>query len=210
MKNMTIEAFAAQTASNDPVPGGGSISALAGALAAALAEMVAGLTIGKKKYAEVEEEMKSVIPGMQSVREQLLLDIKRDSESFNLYMQALSLPKDTDEEKAARTAAMQNGLKEAVKVPLSVAKASASILPVAGIMVSKGNQSAVTDGLVSAMMARTAVLGALFNVKINLQSIKDEEFVNEISKEVKELEGLAVKLEKEILNQSEVGKGVLS
>lgn len=210
MKNMTIEAFAAQTASNDPVPGGGSISALAGALAAALAEMVAGLTIGKKKYAEVEEEMKSVIPGMQSVREQLLLDIKRDSESFNLYMQALSLPKDTDEEKAARTAAMQNGLKEAVKVPLSVAKASASILPVAGIMVSKGNQSAVTDGLVAAMMARTAVLGALFNVKINLQSIKDEEFVNEISKEVKELEGLAVKLEKEILNQSEVGKGVLS
>lgn len=210
MKNMTIEAFAAQTASNDPVPGGGSISALAGSLAAALAEMVAGLTIGKKKYAEVEEEMKAVIPGMQSTREQLLLDIKRDSESFNLYMQALGLPKDTDEEKAARTAAMQNGLKEAVKVPLSVAKASVTILPVAELMVTKGNQSAVTDGLVAAMMARTAVLGALFNVKINLQSIKDEEFVNEIAKEVKELETQAVELEKKILGQSEVGSGVLN
>lgn len=210
MKNMTIEAFAAQTASNDPVPGGGSISALAGSLAAALAEMVAGLTIGKKKYAEVEEEMKAVIPGMQSTREQLLLDIKRDSESFNLYMQALGLPKDTDEEKAARTAAMQNGLKEAVKVPLSVAKASVTILPVAELMVTKGNQSAVTDGLVAAMMARTAVLGALFNVKINLQSIKDEEFVNEIAKEVKELEIQAVELERKILNQSEVGKDVLN
>lgn len=209
MKNMTIEAFAAQTASNDPVPGGGSISALAGSLAAALAEMVAGLTIGKKKYVEVEEEMKAVIPGMQSTREQLLLDIKRDSESFNLYMQALGLPKDTDEEKAARTAAMQNGLKEAVKVPLSVAKASVTILPVAELMVTKGNQSAVTDGLVAAMMARTAVLGALFNVKINLQSIKDEEFVNKIAKEVRELETQAVELEKKILNQSEVGKGVL-
>lgn len=210
MKNMTIEAFAAQTASSDPVPGGGSISALAGSLAAALAEMVAGLTIGKKKYAEVEEEMKAVIPGMQSTREQLLLDIKRDSESFNLYMQALGLPKDTDEEKAARTAAMQNGLKEAVKVPLSVAKASVTILPVAELMVTKGNQSAVTDGLVAAMMARTAVLGALFNVKINLQSIKDEEFVNEIAKEVKELETQAVELERKIVNQSEVGSGVLN
>lgn len=210
MKNMTIEAFAAQTASNDPVPGGGSISALAGSLAAALAEMVAGLTIGKKKYAEVEEEMKAVIPGMQSTRELLLLDIKRDSESFNLYMQALGLPKDTDEEKAVRTAAMQNGLKEAVKVPLSVAKASVTILPVAELMVTKGNQSAVTDGLVAAMMARTAVLGALFNVKINLQSIKDEEFVNEIAKEVKELETQAVELEKKILGQSEVGSGVLN
>lgn len=210
MKNMTIEAFAAQTASSDPVPGGGSISALAGSLAAALAEMVAGLTIGKKKYAEVEEEMKAVIPGMQSAREQLLLDIKRDSESFNLYMQALSLPKDTDEEKAARTAAMQNGLKEAVKVPLSVAKVSVTILPVAELMVTKGNQSAVTDGLVAAMMARTAVLGALFNVKINLQSIKDEAFVNEIAKEVRELEIQAVEMEKKILAQSEVGKGVLS
>ena len=210
MKDMTIEAFAAQTASNDPVPGGGSISALAGSLAAALTEMVAGLTIGKKKYVEVEEEMKAVIPGMQSAREQLLLDIKRDSESFNLYMQALSLPKDTDEEKAARTAAMQNGLKEAVKVPLSVAKASVAILPAAELMVTKGNRSAVTDGLVAAMMARTAVLGALFNVKINLQSIKDEAFVSEIAKEVRELEIQAVEMEKKILNQSEVGSGVLS
>lgn len=210
MKEMTIEAFAAQTASNDPVPGGGSISALAGSLAAALTEMVAGLTIGKKKYAEVEEEMKAVIPGMQSAREQLLVDIKRDSESFNLYMQALSLPKDTDEEKAARTAAMQNGLKEAVKVPLSVAKASVAILPAAELMVTKGNRSAVTDGLVAAMMARTAVLGALFNVKINLQSIKDEAFVSKIAKEVRELEIQAVEMEKKILNQSEVGSGVLS
>lgn len=210
MKNMTIEAFAAQTASNEPVPGGGSISALAGALAAALSEMVAGLTIGKKKYAEVEEEMKAAIPGMKATREQLLVDIRRDSESFDLFMQALTLPKDTEEEKAARTAAMQNGLKEAVKVPLSVAKASCEILPVAELMVTKGNQTAVTDGLVATMMARTATLGALFNVKINLESIQDEEFVKEVSKEVAVLEQKAVEYEKKILNQSEVGKGVLN
>lgn len=209
MKNMTIEAFAQQTASNDPVPGGGSISAMAGALAAALAEMVAGLTIGRKKYAEVEEEMKAVVPGMRKTQEQLLLDIRRDSESFDLYMQALTLPKESDEEKAARTAAMQNGLKEAVKVPLSVAKASYEILPVAELMVTKGNETAVTDGLVATMMARTAVLGALFNVKINLDSIKDEAFVVEVMKEVKVLEKEAVAFEKRILEQSFVSQGAL-
>lgn len=209
MKNMTIEAFAQLTASNEPVPGGGSISALAGALAAALAEMVAGLTIGKKKYAEVEEEMKAVVAPMRKLQEQLLLDIQRDSESFDLYMQALTLPKDTDEEKAARTAAMQEGLKAAVKVPLSVANAAYEILPVAELMVNKGNQTAVTDALVATMMARTAALGALFNVKINLQSIKDEAFVAETTKEVEVLERKTVDFEKKILAATEVAAGVL-
>lgn len=209
MKNMTIEAFAQLTASNEPVPGGGSISALAGALAAALAEMVAGLTIGKKKYAEVEDEMKAVVAPMRKLREQLLLDIQRDSESFDLYMQALTLPKETEEEKAARTAAMQEGLKAAVKVPLSVANAAYEILPVAELMVNKGNQTAVTDALVATMLARTAALGALFNVKINLQSIKDEAFVAETSKEVEVLERKTVDFEKKILAATEVAAGVL-
>lgn len=209
MKNMTIEAFAQLTASNEPVPGGGSISALAGALAAALAEMVAGLTIGKKKYAEVEDEMKAVVAPMRKLQEQLLLDIQRDSESFDLYMQALTLPKETEEEKAARTAAMQEGLKAAVKVPLSVANAAYEILPVAELMVNKGNQTAVTDALVATMLARTATLGALFNVKINLQSIKDEAFVAETSKEVEALERKTVDFEKKILAATEVAAGVL-
>lgn len=209
MKNMTIEAFAQLTASNEPVPGGGSISALAGALAAALAEMVAGLTIGKKKYAEVEDEMKAVVAPMRKLQEQLLLDIQRDSESFDLYMQALTLPKETEEEKAARTAAMQEGLKAAVKVPLSVANAAYEILPVAELMVNKGNQTAVTDALVATMLARTAALGALFNVKINLQSIKDEAFVAETSKKVEALERKTVDFEKKILAATEVAAGVL-
>ncbi|MEG1931993.1 MAG: cyclodeaminase/cyclohydrolase family protein [Pygmaiobacter sp.] len=209
MKNMTLEAFAQMTASNEPVPGGGSISALAGALAAALAEMVAGLTIGKKKYLEVEDEMKAVVAPMRRIQEQLLLDIKRDSESFDLYMQALTLPKDTEEEKAARTAAMQAGLKAAVAVPLSVAKASFEILPVAELMTQKGNKTAVTDALVATMMARTAVLGALFNVKINLQSIKDEAFVAETAKEVTALQAKTVEYEKKIVNGTEVGEGLL-
>lgn len=210
MKNMTIEAFALQTASNDPVPGGGSISALAGALAAALAEMVGGLTVGKEKYAGVQKEMEADMPQMHKIMEQLLVDIKRDSESFDLYMQALSLPKNTDAEKAARTQAMQNGLKEAVKVPLSVAKLSAKILPIADAMVTKGNATAVTDALVSTMMARTAVLGALFNVRINLESIKDEAFVTSIAKEADELEKQVIAYEAQILKQSSVSESAVA
>ncbi|HIZ66491.1 MAG TPA: cyclodeaminase/cyclohydrolase family protein [Candidatus Blautia pullicola] len=209
MKNMTIEQFAMQTASNEPVPGGGSISALAGALAAALTEMVAGLTIGKKKYAEAEEEMKAAVEPMHNICQQLLVDIERDSQSFDLYMQALGLPKETEEEKAARTEAMQNGLKAAVAVPLSVAKASYEVLPYAELMVAKGNKTAVTDALVATMMARTAVLGALFNVKINLLSIKDQEFVQATSKEVEALEKKAIEHEQKILAMAEVSQSVV-
>lgn len=209
MKNMTIQEFAMQTASNEPVPGGGSISALAGSLAAALTEMVAGLTIGKKKYADVEEEMKEAVEPMKAVCAQLLDDIKRDSESFDQYMQALTLPKDTEEEKAARTEAMQNGLKAAVEVPLSVAKAACGILPYAETMVVKGNKTAVTDALVATMMARTAVLGAGFNVKINLESIKDQEYVDKIGKEVAELEKQAIEQEKKILAQAQVSRSAV-
>ena len=209
MKNMTIQEFAMQTASNEPVPGGGSISALAGSLAAALTEMVAGLTIGKKKYADVEEEMKSAVEPMKAVCAQLLDDIKRDSESFDQYMQALTLPKETEEEKAARTEAMQNGLKAAVEVPLSVAKAACGILPYAETMVVKGNRTAVTDALVATMMARTAVLGAGFNVKINLESIKDQEYVDRIGKEVAELEKQAIEQEKKILAQAQVSRSAV-
>ena len=206
MKNMTIQHFAMQTASHEPVPGGGSISALAGSLAAALTEMVAGLTIGKKKYAEAEEEMKAAIEVMRPVRDQLLDDIKRDSESFDQYMQALALPKETEEEKAARTEAMQNGLKAAVAVPLSVAKTACQILPYAETMATKGNKTAVTDALVAAMMARTAVLGAGFNVKINLESIKDQEYVDRIGKEVEDLEKQAIEQEKKILAKARVSQ----
>ena len=209
MKNMTIEQFAMQTASNEPVPGGGSISALAGALAAALTEMVAGLTIGKKKYAEAEEEMKAAVEPMHNICQQLLVDIERDSQSFDLYMQALGLPKETEEEKAARTEAMQNGLKAAVAVPLSVAKASYEVFPYAELMVAKGNKTAVTDALVATMMARTAVLGALFNVKINLLSIKDQEFVQATSKEVEALEKKAIEHEQKILAMAEVSQSVV-
>ena len=177
---------------------------MAGALAAALAEMVANLTVGKAKYADAEEEMKEIAAKGAEIRKTLVDDIERDSESFTLYMKALGMPKDTEEQKAVRREAMQNGLKEAARVPLSVARTAAEIFPLAEAVIARGNTNAVTDGLVAAMMARTAVIGALFNVKINLGSIKDEEFRAETEKEVSRLEAEAVECEKRILKSSEL------
>ena len=202
LKDLSIEEFAALAASDAPAPGGGSVSAVAGALAAA--EMVANLTVGKAKYADAEEEMKEIAAKGAEIRKTLVGDIERDSESFTLYMKALGMPKDTEEQKAVRREAMQNGLKEAARVPLSVARTAAEIFPLAEAVIARGNTNAVTDGLVAAMMARTAVIGALFNVKINLGSIKDEEFRAEMEKEVSRLEAEAVEYEKRILKSSEL------
>lgn len=202
MKNMTLVEFAAKTASNEPVPGGGSIAAVSGSLAAALSEMVANLTIGKKKYAEVEEEMKVVSKKASALREKLLDDIQRDSESFAKVMEAMKLPKDTDEQKSVRQNAMQEGLKIAATIPFEIASDAYEVMPLADEVITKGNQNAVTDGLVAAMLARTAVLSALLNTKINLSSIKDEKFVEQMSTKVKELEEKTVEFEKNILEKS--------
>ena len=199
LKDLTVEQFIDVTASDAPAPGGGSVSALAGSLGAALAEMVANLTVGKAKYAEVEDEMKELSAKGAEIRSELIAGIQKDTESFTLYMNALGMPKETDEEKAARREAMQNGLKEAAKVPLEVAETAAKIFPIAEAVVKRGNTNAVTDGLVASMMARTAVIGALFNVKINLGSIKDEAFVADMAAKVKALEELAITSEQAIL-----------
>ncbi|MBQ6834572.1 MAG: cyclodeaminase/cyclohydrolase family protein [Lachnospiraceae bacterium] len=204
LKNLSVEEFAAVTASDAPAPGGGSVSALAGALGAALAEMVANLTVGKAKYAEVEDEMKELSAKGAEIRSELIAGIQKDTESFTMYMNALGMPKDTDEQKAVRREAMQNGLKEAAKVPLEVAETAAKIFPIAEAVVKRGNTNAVTDGLVASMMARTAVIGALFNVKINLGSIKDEAFVADMAAKVKALEELAITSEQAILKACEL------
>ena len=202
LKNLSVEEFAAVTGSDAPAPGGGSVAALAGGLGAALAEMVANLTIGKAKYADVEEEMKGLAAEGAALRKELIDSIHKDTESFTAYMNALGMPKNTGEEKAARKEAMQNGLKEAAEVPLAVAETALKIFHVAGAVVERGNANAVTDGLVASMMARTAVLSALLNVKINLGSIKDEEFVARMAAKVAELEKAAMDGEKAVMELS--------
>ncbi|KXG75626.1 cyclodeaminase/cyclohydrolase family protein [Thermotalea metallivorans] len=201
LANMTIKAFLEETASSSPVPGGGSVAALSGGLAAALTEMVANLTIGKKGYEGLGDEMKAIAAHGAKYREKFVEDIDRDSDAFNEVMAAFKLPKATEEEVEARKAAIQEATKKAALVPLEVAKDAFRMMEAIGTVVEKGNKNAVTDGAVAAMMARTAVLSALYNVKINLGSIKDQDFVREVTKEVEALETKVEDLEKEILSK---------
>ena len=195
LTELTIKDFLAKTAGNDPVPGGGSVSALNGALASALAEMVAGLTIGRKKYAEYEEEMKGLATHFEQVRQQLIEDVDRDSDAYNRVFAAFKLPKETDEEKAARSAAIQKETKYAAEVPMDVARKVCAVLPLLEQLVHKGNHACVAT-----MCARTAILGALMNVRINLSSIQDEEYVRHMEAEAKELEQKAIETEQQVLN----------
>ena len=199
LTDLTVKGFLDTTAGKDPVPGGGSISALCGSIAAALTEMVAGLTIGKKKYAEVEEQMKQLAERVQQIRQQLILDVDRDSEAYNVVFAAFQMPKDTDEQKAARSAQIQEATKIAANVPMEVARRVYSLLSDIEEVVSNGNQNAVTDGCVAMMSARNAIIGALFNVRINLTSIKDEQYVADMTAEADRLEREVIEREAKVI-----------
>ena len=199
LTDLTVKGFLAETAGQEPVPGGGSISALNGSIAAALAEMVANLTIGKKKYVEVEAEMQTIATEAAAIQKELVLDIDRDSDAYNKVFAAFKLPKETEEEKAVRSAQIQEMTKYAASVPMEVARRVHSLLPLIEAVVAKGNQNAITDGCVAMMCARTAIIGALLNVRINLTSIKDEDFVKTHTEEANAIEANAIRREAEIL-----------
>ena len=166
-KNITIEEFINVTAGKDPVPGGGSVSALAGTLAAALGKMVTGLTIGRKKYADVQPDMEALAPEFDNAISMLLQAIADDAAAYDTVFNAYKLPKETDEEKAVRKAAIQEALTHAARVPLSVAERCVSIMPYIKEVAEKGNQNAITDSCVAMMCARTGALGAILNCRIN-------------------------------------------
>ncbi|MBQ2446460.1 MAG: cyclodeaminase/cyclohydrolase family protein [Oscillospiraceae bacterium] len=193
--NLTVKDFAALTASDAPAPGGGSISALCGALSAALVEMVANLTVNKEKYQDYQEEMSEIITNISSDRQALLVAVDDDTKAFDKYMAALKLPKGSEERKAA----MQEGLKEAALVPLSVAKRVCTLFPSIEKVLTHGNSNAVTDAMVATMLARTCALGAIYNVRINLSSIHDEAFVKELEGECDTLQNKAVSEEARLL-----------
>jgi len=198
--DLSLKDFLTRTASGSPVPGGGSIAALSAALAAALSEMVAHLTIGKKGYEALEEEMQDIAKDAFQYRERLIRAIDRDSDAYNDVLIAFQLPKGTDQEQTQRKRAIQEALKEAARVPLDVAREAFKVIELAGKALKQGNKNAVTDAAVAVMMARTAVLSALYNVKINLASIKDASFIKDVGKEVTHMESEIVKREKDLLS----------
>lgn len=200
LANLTITELLEKTASSSPVPGGGSIAALSAAAAASLAEMVANLTIGKQGFEEVQDEMKEIAGDACKCRNKLIQDIDRDSAAFDEVMKAFKLPEIDDEQKRNRERAVQERLKEAATVPLGVAKDALKIMDLARKVVAMGNKNAATDGAVAAMMARTAVLSALYNVKINLVSIHDDAFVSDLAAQAERMEKEAGIKEKELLS----------
>jgi len=197
--DLTIREFMEKTASSAPVPGGGSVAALVAALASSLSQMVAGLTIGRKGFEDCQEEMKTITASASKLRQRCIANIDRDSDAYNQVLAAFKLPRDSEEDKQARAEAIQSALKQATRVPLETATLAFEIIELAARTVEKGNPNAVTDGAVGAMLARSAVLAGLYNVNINLSSIKDSEFVIDISKQVEQLEEKVEKKEKEIL-----------
>lgn len=180
--------FVAATASKEPTPGGGAIAALTAATGAALAEMVANLTFGKKGYEAVQTEMEALQVKAEAIRERMLELSQADADVFNIFMNALGLPKNTDEEKAARTAAIQQAYKDAAMVPFEIGELANQIFDLAELASRKGNQNLITDGIIAAINARAAVKSAFLNVRINLSGIKDESFVAELTSKMYAIE----------------------
>ena len=180
--------FVAATASKEPTPGGGAIAALTGATGAALAEMVASLTFGKKGYEEVQSEMEELQTKAEAIRNRMLELSQADADVFNIFMNALGLPKNTDEEKIARTAAIQQAYKDAAMVPFEIGELAYQIFELAELASSKGNQNLITDGIIAAINARAAVKAAFLNVRINLSGIKDEAFVANVTAKMNAIE----------------------
>ncbi|XMB85507.1 cyclodeaminase/cyclohydrolase family protein [Mycoplasmatota bacterium WC44] len=203
-KNYTLEDFLDKTASNDPTPGGGSIAATCGAIAYSLTEMVANLSLNKEKYAEFQVQFEELVEKTNTLRNELLLDIDRDASSFDEVMKAFKLPKATDEEKKARSAKIQEGYKYAASVPMGIAEKIYNSLELIEFVVNNGNKNALTDGLVALMSARTAILGALLNVRINLGSIKDTSFVEDYTEKANTLEAKAIEFEQRVLQNNKL------
>ncbi len=187
IKNKSLQEFLDELASNAPTPGGGSGAAVMGAIGAALISMVCNITIGKKGYEEVEDDMKDVLKQAEVLRDSLTDMIRADVEVFDRLMAAYGLPKETGEEKAARSEEIQASLKEATDVPLNCARACAEAIDLCRAAAEKGNLNVVSDAGVAVVAADAAMKSAALNVYINVGSIKDKAFAEERSTELEKI-----------------------
>ncbi len=197
--NLTCKGFAEETASESPAPGGGSISAYMGSLAAALGTMVANLSSHKPGWDAKWNYFSEWAEKGQEIMSRLFWLVDEDTESFNRIMAVFSMPKSTDEEKAARSKAMQEATLYATQIPLETMRASMATFPIIKAMASEGNPNSVSDAGVGALAARSAVLGACLNVKINAAGLKDRAVADELVNEANRLADEACRLEAEIL-----------
>jgi formiminotetrahydrofolate cyclodeaminase/predicted GIY-YIG superfamily endonuclease len=182
--DLTVLAFLDELASASPTPGGGSASALAAAMGAAMVSMACNLTIGREKFKDVEAELQDVLAQAERLRQELTAAVDEDTAAYSAVSAAYKLPKTTDEEKAARTAAIQAALRGATDVPLKVARAAATLLPLTEIAQRKANPNVASDARVAEMLARAGRDGAIANVEINLGSLHDSDYALRIRAEL--------------------------
>lgn len=184
----TVNEFLDELASNSPAPGGGSVAALAAAMGAALTSMVCNLTIGKKKYADVEPTMKAVLLRSEQLRHTLSHLVDKDTETFKKVVDAYGLPKETDEQKRQRITAIHAATKEAALVPLEVMRLCIEGMGLSNTVAEKGNANSVSDAGVSAIMLYGGLESAALNVQINLGSLEDRSFIEKTAAEVQSLQ----------------------
>lgn len=184
---MTMEEFLNELASDSPAPGGGSVSALAGGLGAALVAMVARLTAGRKDPADLEEKIEENLQVTLRLRQNLQEDVDRDTAAYNEVVEAYRMPKKTAAEKEVRSRAIQEALKGATQLPLQVAQRSLEVLRLSLWALEKGNPNTWSDAAVAALMAQSGIEGALANVAINLDGIKDNTFKEKMKAQAGEI-----------------------
>jgi len=188
LAKLTVEDFVFELASASPTPGGGSASALAGAMAAAMVEMTCNLTVGREKFRDVEDRLKVVLARAGELRAQLLAAVDEDTAAYDEVSQAYKMPKETDAEKGARSEAIQKALMTATQLPLRVAKAAMETAQLAQIALEEGNPNVASDARVARLLADAARAGAVANVEINLSSLKDFDYVTNIEEELRDLQ----------------------
>ncbi len=179
LTDKSILTFLDALASASPAPGGGSVAALSGALGAALVSMVCNLTLGKKKYDDVQEDISALLEQSEQLRGRLTKLLQADVQAYTQVSQAIQMPRDTDQQKAARADAMEAALKAATDVPLQIAEACVDVMDLCPPAAEKGNVNAVSDAGVAVLMAEAGLRSAALNVLINLGWIKDQAFVRE-------------------------------
>ncbi len=184
---MPIDRFLDLLASPSPTPGGGGIAALAGALSAGLLSMVCNLTVGREKYAGVQEEVKKLLAESEELRGQLLQLVDADAQAFNQIMEGYRLPKGTEEEKQTRSARIQEATLEASRVPLEIARKCARLVELADPAARMTNVQAIGDVAMAAYLAEGALRGAVINIDINLRSVKDQEAVRQLNEQAQAL-----------------------
>ena len=199
----TCEKFLEELASKQPTPGGGAASALCGATAAALTAMLGNLTAGKAGSEANDKMALEIIIAADRLRLELAQLADDDAAVFNKFMEAYKMPKATDTEKAMRTAAIGQAAIAAAEVPMQIANKSLEVLKLARRLIVFGNPNAISDGTVSALMARAALRSALYNVKINLGLIKDDEYVAAARAKMQQLEAKAMEIEAFVLARTD-------